>query len=85
MCVADIENRLRDTKGGEEGRGRRGWDVRRGSQGNSHHHMCNRQAMGICCMTQGTQTGTLQQSRGVGGGREVLKGGDICVPVADSF
>ena len=24
--------------------------------------------MGICCMTQGTQTGALWQSRGVGGG-----------------
>ena len=85
--MADIENRLRDTKGGEEGRGRRGWDVRRGSQGNSHHHMCNRQAMGICCMTQGTQTGALRQPRGVDeeDWREVLKGGDICVPVADSF
>jgi len=36
--------------------------------------------MGICCMSQETQTGALCQSRGVGwGGRwgEVQKGGDF--------
>ena len=39
--------------------------------------------MGICCITQGTQTRALWQPRGVGqGGR--WKGGDICIPVADS-
>ena len=41
--------------------------------------------MGICCMSQETQTGALYQPIGVGwGGREVQKGGDICVPMADS-
>ena len=38
--------------------------------------------MGICCMSQETQTGALYQSReddGVGDGRESQKGGDICV------
>ena len=38
-------------------------------------------------MTQETQTGALYQSRGWDGeenGREVQKGGDICIPVADS-
>ena len=40
-------------------------------------------------MTQGTQAGALQQTRGVewrgeGGGKEVQKGGDICIPMADS-
>ena len=43
--------------------------------------------MGICCMTQGTQTGALWQSRRVGWGgnrREVQQGGDTGVPVADS-
>ena len=43
--------------------------------------------MGICCMAQETQTGALYQSRGVGcGGRweEVEKGGDLCIPMADS-
>jgi len=43
--------------------------------------------MGICCMTQGTQTGALWQSRRVGwggDGREVQQGGDTGVPVADS-
>ena len=38
-------------------------------------------------MAQETQTGALYQSRGVGwagDGREVQKGGDICIPTADS-
>ena len=43
--------------------------------------------MGICCMTQETQTGALYQPRGVDGegdGKEVQKGGDMCIPMADS-
>ena len=39
--------------------------------------------MGICCVTQGTQTEALYQPRGVGwegDGREVQEGGDICTP-----
>ena len=43
--------------------------------------------MGICCVSQETQTGDLYQPRGVGwegDGREFQKGGDICVPMADS-
>ena len=40
-------------------------------------------AMGIGCMTQGTQTRSLYQPRGEGDGREVQKGGDICIPMAD--
>jgi len=42
--------------------------------------------MGICCMTQETQTGALYQPRGVGWGDgwEVQKGGDMCIPMADS-
>ena len=40
--------------------------------------------MGICCMSQETQTGALYQPRGVGwGGREVENGRDICIPMAD--
>ena len=42
--------------------------------------------MGICCMSQ-VQTGALYQLRewdGEGDGREVQKGGDICIPMADS-
>ena len=42
--------------------------------------------MGICCLAQETQTGALYQPRWVGGegdGREVQKGGDICIPMAD--
>ena len=42
---------------------------------------------GICCMAQETQAGALYQPRGVeweGDGREVQKGGDICMPMADS-
>ena len=47
--------------------------------------------MGICSMAQETQTGALNQPRGVGwgggwagGGKEFQKGGDVCVPMADS-
>ena len=43
--------------------------------------------MGICYVTQGTQTGALWQYRRVGwegDGREVQKGGDKGVPMADS-
>ena len=35
-----------------------------------------------------TQTGALYQPKwweGEGDGREVLKGGDICIPIADSY
>ena len=39
--------------------------------------------MGICCMTQGTQTGALYQPRG--GGGERWEGGDICIPMGDSY
>ena len=35
--------------------------------------------MGICCMTQGTQTGALYQPRGVRDRREVKERGDICM------
>ena len=41
----------------------------------------------ICCMAQETQTGALCQPGGVEWGgrwREVQKGGDICIPMADS-
>ena len=43
--------------------------------------------MGICCMAQETQTGALYQPGSMGwegDGREVQKGGDICIPMADS-
>ena len=42
--------------------------------------------MGICCMTQETQTGSihLEGWEGEGVGREVQKGGNICTPMADS-
>ena len=43
--------------------------------------------MGICCMTQGTQTGALWQAEGwdgKGDGKEVWEGGDMGVPMADS-
>ena len=43
--------------------------------------------MGICCTTQGTQTGALWQSRRMGwegDGREGWEGGDMGVPTADS-
>ena len=43
--------------------------------------------MGICCMSQETQTRTLYQPRewdGEGNRREFQEGGDICIPMADS-
>ena len=43
--------------------------------------------MGSCCITQGTQPTTLQQSRGMGwwwGGKEVQEGGDIRTLMTDS-
>ena len=43
--------------------------------------------MGICSMTQETQTGALWQLPGWGGegdGREAWEGGDMDVPMADS-
>ena len=53
----------------------------------SLHHVWNREPVGICCVTQGAQTGALWQPRGVGWGgrgREVQERGDICTPMADS-
>ena len=49
--------------------------------------MQNRWTTGICCLAQETQTGAMYQPRGVyeeGDGREVQKGGDICIAMADS-
>ena len=43
--------------------------------------------MPICCMSQETQTGALDQPREVGwegDRRKVQKGGDICIPMAHS-
>ena len=43
--------------------------------------------MGLCCMTQGTQTGALWQAEwwdGEGYGGEVWEGGDMGAPMADS-
>ena len=39
--------------------------------------------MGICCISQETQTGALW-CEGVGDVRELQKGGGICIPMADS-
>ena len=43
--------------------------------------------MGICCTSQGTQTGALYQPQrdGEGDEREVKNEGDICIPMADSY
>ena len=43
--------------------------------------------MGICCVSQETQTGALYQPRGVRRGgtwEEGSNGGDICIPMAGS-
>ena len=43
--------------------------------------------MGICCMTQGTQClcSKLEGWCEEGDGREVPEGGEICIPMADSW
>ena len=44
-------------------------------------------ANGNCCVSQETQTGALYQPRGwdgAGDGRELQKGGDVYIPMADS-
>ena len=44
--------------------------------------------MGVCCMSQGTQTGALQQVEGWGGegdGRDVWEWGDMGVDMPDSY
>ena len=45
--------------------------------------------MGICHMAQETQTQglciNLEEWEGEGDGWEVQKGGDICIPMADSY
>ena len=51
---ADIENILMDKGGGEEGEG-----VLNGGVAWVHITYVNREPVGICCMTQGTQTGAL--------------------------
>ena len=43
--------------------------------------------MGICCMAQESQQGLCSNLEGwdrAGDGREFQKGGDICIPMADS-
>ena len=47
-----------------------------------------REPMGICCMTQGTQTqrgNNLEGWNGAGGGRDVQVGGDMSIPMAGSY
>ena len=43
--------------------------------------------VGICYTTQGAQTGALRHLEGwdgVGGGRAIQEGGDICIPITNS-
>ena len=46
----------------------------------------DRWPMGICCVTQETQTGALNDLvwECLGGGREIQEGGDICIPMVNS-
>ena len=50
----------KDTGGGEEGEGKMHGE----KTIEIYKTTCNRQPMGICSMTQGTQTGALQQPEG---------------------
>ena len=66
----DVEKRLMDMGQKKERVGQ----MERVAWKHIHHHMQNRQPVGIFCMTQGTQIRALTPSRG-GVGREV--GGDF--------
>ena len=69
------------------GRGGRGWDTWREYPGCIYTNICNRQPMGICYMTQETQTGALNNLvvwKWAGGGRKIQEGGDICTPMVNS-
>ena len=71
------------TQQGEEGEG----GMCGQKHGHLHYHMQKRQPMGICCLSQGTQTSlcnNLEGWDGEGSGREGQEGGDICVPMTDS-
>ena len=77
----DIENRLMDMGRGEEQMRcmeRITWKLTLS--------YVKQTATGICCMAQETQTGlciSLEGWDGEGEGREVQKGGDICIPMTD--
>ena len=65
VCMESRKMALLSLCGGGSGRGER-----RGSRGNIHHHVWNREPVGICCVTQGAQPSAVCQPRGVGwGGR----------------
>ena len=52
---------------------------------NTHTNVQSRETMGMCYMTQGTQTRLCDNLEGLGGlgaGREALEGGDICISMA---
>ena len=75
----DIENRLMDMGRGEE--------RVRCMEKITCKLTLNRLPMGICCMAQETQMGlciNLEGWNGEGDGREIQKGGNICIPMADS-
>ena len=59
-------NTDREQAGGHTGH-RRGWDEWRARHGHTHYHVWKRKPAGVSGMTQGTQSGTLWQPRGVGG------------------
>ena len=80
---ADIANRLADTAEERE----RLLERVTLKHTHTHYHMDNRQPVGICHVTVSSSLvlcDNLEGWDGVGGGREVQEGGDICIPVADS-
>ena len=71
--------------GKSEGVGGRVGCMERAAQKHTHEHVQNREPMGMCYMTQGTQTRLRDNLEGLGGlgaGREALEGGDICISMA---
>ena len=83
----DTENRLMH-KGRRGGEGRRGQDEWSEYHGNTYTTICQTgsQQKFVGCLRE-LQLGLCNNLEGwerVGGGRKVLKGGDICTPIANS-
>ena len=70
--------------------GRWGWDDLRVALEHIHYHMWNREPWEFAVWCRKPKASALWQPKqvrwhGEGGGREVQEGGDICIPMADSY
>ena len=69
------------------GRGERGGDreIHGENTMETYTTICKRESVGICSLSQGTQQGLcISLEGGVGDGKEVQEGGDICIPMTNS-